>query len=130
MLSFLKKLFKTATMNKVEDDHSLVKDEVKLVLSPIIDMDRALSFDISLGFDVQVGEDNEPVVYLKINRLNFTSNNESAKTYINTMDDNMLKSTISMLCIGASEHILTTDQGFSKNPGLDSTPAIDKSQLN
>ncbi len=121
MLEFLKKLFQ----KKLQP-----VSQINLVES--VDPNFSLSFEIGLGFDVEVSPTGDPNPKLRVNRLVFVSNNEPARQYINAVDGAMLKETISMLCLGASQHILTTSQEFQKNPTLDPTPQpiLDKSQLN
>lgn len=122
MISFLKKLFRKPAPKP---------NGVKITLVENVDINRALSFNIVLGFDVETAPDGSSTINLKVNRLTFISNNEKAKKYINMMDDGILKSTIAMLCQGASQHILTTAQGFSTNHEFDDIqPPSDKSQMN
>jgi len=125
MFKFIKKIFQKKPSPTA----------VKIILTEEVDTATCLSFDLVLGFDLNVDAVNS-AINLKVNRLSFLSNNESAKAYIESVTSEMVKSTISILCLGASDHILSTKKEFVKrvSSAKDIPPADpvlpDRNQLN
>ena len=124
MFKFLKKLFKKA-------------DDVTIKVTDNINPEKAHCFDVVLGFDVAPGDGT---IDIHVNRVALFAANEMARKYIDKMDTRMLKSTVATLCIGASQHVTTSDKDFIKGaPQLeplpdinldDLMPPIDKNKLN
>lgn len=115
MFKFFKKLFK-----KKEAD-------ITIKVTDNINPEKAHCFDIVLGFDVAPGEGT---IDIHVNRVALFAANEMARKYIDKMDTSMLKSTVATLCIGASQHVTTSNKDFVKgNPPLQQLPDIDLDEL-
>lgn len=65
--------------------------------------DNSIAFNLMLGFDVEMVDGNMNVF---VNDLVFTSDGPKSLSFISTVEDETVKTTISVLCIAASKHIL------------------------